>query len=211
VLLAQSRSEVAMTLKIDPWSFPDPEQDLTSEPGPARIVLGGGCFWCTEAVYSQLTGVLAVKPGYAGGTAKTADYRTVCSGRTDHAEVIEVTYDPGRITLGQILKLFFSIAHDPTQKDRQDADVGRQYRSVIFYADEDQKRIAEAYIAQIDAARLFDAPVQTTLEPLDALYDAEDYHRDYAARNPGQPYIRMVAAPKVSKLREVHGKLLKAG
>ena len=196
---------------MDPWSFPDPVQDLTGEPGPARIVLGGGCFWCTEAVYRELEGVLGVKPGYAGGTARTADYKSVCSGRTDHAEVIEVTYDPARISLGQILKLFFSIAHDPTQKDRQGADVGRQYRSAIFYADEDQRRIAQAYIEQIDAAKLFDAPVRTTLEPLEAFYDAEDYHFDYAARNPFQPYIRMVAAPKVSKLREVHGKLLKAG
>ena len=200
-----------MALKIDPWSFPDPVQDLTGEPGPARIVLGGACCWCTEAVYRELEGVLGVKPGYAGGTARTADYKSVCSGRTDHAEVIEVTYDPARISLGQILKLFFSIAHDPTQKDRQGADVGRQYRSAIFYADEDQRRIAQAYIEQIDAAKLFDAPVRTTLEPLEAFYDAEDYHFDYAARNPFQPYIRMVAAPKVSKLREVHGKLLKAG
>ena len=200
-----------MALKIDPWSFPDPVQDLTGEAGPARIVLGGGCFWCTEAVYRELEGVLAVKPGYAGGTARTADYKSVCSGRTDHAEVIEVTYDPARISLGQILKLFFSIAHDPTQKDRQGADVGRQYRSAIFYADEEQRRIAQAYIEQIDAAKLFDAPIRTTLEPLEAFYDAEEYHFDYAARNPFQPYIRMVAAPKVSKLREVHGKLLKAG
>ena len=200
-----------MALKIDPWSFPAPVLDLAGEPGPARIVLGGGCFWCTEAVYSQLDGVLAVRPGYAGGTSGTADYRSVCTGRTDHAEVIEVTYDPARITLGQILKLFFSIAHDPTQKDRQGADVGRQYRSAIFYADEEQRRVAEAYIAQIEAAKLFDAPVQTTLEPLEAFYVAEDYHHDYAARNPGQPYIRMVAEPKVTKLREVHGDLLKVG
>jgi peptide-methionine (S)-S-oxide reductase len=200
-----------MALKIDPRSFPAPAQDLTGEQGPARIVLGGGCFWCPEAVYRQLDGILDVRPGYAGGTARTADYRSVCTGRTDHAEVIEVTYDPARISLGQILKLFFSIAHDPTQKDRQGADVGRQYRSAIFYADEDQSRVAAAYIAQIEAAKLFDAPIRTTLEPLEAFYVAEDYHHDYAARNPGQPYIRMVAEPKVSKLREVHGDLLKAG
>lgn len=200
-----------MALKIDPWSFPDPVEDLVDEPGPARIVLGGGCFWCTEAVYSQLEGVLGVRPGYAGGTARTADYQSVCSGRTEHAEVIEVTYDPARISLGRILKLFFSIAHDPTQKDRQGADVGRQYRSAIFYADEGQRRIAAAYIAQIEASHLFDAPIRTTLEPLEAFYVAEDYHHDYAARNPGQPYVRMVAAPKVNKLREAHGDLLKAG
>ena len=148
-----------MALKIDPWSFPDPEQDLTGETGPATIVLAGGCFWCTEAVYSEVDGVLSVRPGYAGDTEDKADYRTVCTGRTRHAEAIEIRYDPARITLGQILKLFFSIAHDPTQKDRQGADVGPQYRSAIFYANEDQRRIAAAYIAQIDKARLFDGPV----------------------------------------------------
>ena len=145
-----------MALKIDPWSFPDPEQDLIGETGPASIVLAGGCFWCTEAVYSEVDGVLSVRPGYAGDTEDKADYRTVCTGRTKHAEAIEIRYDPARITLGQILKLFFSIAHDPTQKDRQGADVGPQYRSAIFYANEDQRRIAAAYIAQIDTARLFD-------------------------------------------------------
>ena len=200
-----------MALKIDPWSFPDPEQDLSGGQGPATIVLAGGCFWCTEAVYSEVEGVLSVRPGYAGDTRDKADYRTVCTGRTKHAEAIEIRYDPARITLGQILKLFFSIAHDPTQKDRQGADVGPQYRSAIFYADEDQRRIAAAYIAQIDRARLFDGPVRTTLEPLQAFYVAEDYHHDYAARNPQQPYIRAVAEPKVRKLREVHRNLLKAG
>ena len=200
-----------MALKIDPWSFPDPEQDLSGGQGPATIVLAGGCFWCTEAVYAEVEGVLSVRPGYAGDTQDKADYRTVCTGRTKHAEAIEIRYDPTRITLGQILKLFFSIAHDPTQKDRQGADVGPQYRSAIFYADEDQRRIAAAYIAQIDRARLFDGPVRTTLEPLQAFYVAEDYHHDYAARNPQQPYIRAVAEPKVKKLREVHGNLLKAG
>jgi peptide-methionine (S)-S-oxide reductase len=200
-----------MALKIDPWTFPDPELDPPEEGHDARIVLGGGCFWCTEAVYRELDGVLAVRPGYAGGSEATADYRTVCSGRTDHAEVIEVAYDPARITLGRILRLFFAIAHDPTQKDRQGADVGRQYRSVIFYGNERQKQVAEAYIAQIETARLFDAPIQTELEPLETFYEAEDYHHDYAARNPSQPYIRMVAQPKVEKLRATHRDLLKAG
>ncbi len=200
-----------MALKIDPWSFPDPELDPPEEGQRARIVLGGGCFWCTEAVYRELEGVLAVRPGYAGGSAATADYRAVCGGETDHAEVIEVTYDPARITLGRILRLFFSIAHDPTQKDRQGADIGRQYRSAIFYDSERQKQVAAAYIAQIEAARLFDAPIQTELVPLEAFYEAEDYHHDYAARNPSQPYIRMVAQPKVEKLRAAHRDLLKAG
>lgn len=198
-----------MGLTIDPWSFPDPQSDTVGE-GLQSIVLGGGCFWCTEALYKELRGVVSVRPGYAGGTAVTADYRTVCTGRTEHAEVIEVVYDAGVIGLGQILKIFFSIAHDPTQKDRQGADVGRQYRSAIFYANEDQRRVALAYIAQIEAARLFDAPVTTEVVPLEAFYEAEEYHHDYAARNPNQGYIRAVSAPKVEKLRAVHGDMLKA-
>jgi peptide-methionine (S)-S-oxide reductase len=197
-----------MALKIDPWTFPAPELDA-EEQGRRSIVLGGGCFWCTEAVYSQLDGVLSVRPGYAGGTEETADYRSVCTGTTDHAEVIEVAYDAGKISLGQILKLFFSIAHDPTQKDRQGNDVGRQYRSAIFTADDEQKRVAEAYIAQIQRDRLFDTPVVTEVVPLEAFYEAEQYHHDYAARNPNQPYIRAVSTPKVEKLKAVHGDLLK--
>lgn len=198
-----------MALKIDPWSFPAPELDA-EEQGRRLIVLGGGCFWCTEAVYSQLDGVLSVRPGYAGGTGETANYRAVCTGTTDHVEVIEVAYDAGRISLGQILKLFFSIAHDPTQKDRQGNDVGRQYRSAIFTADEQQKRVAEAYIAQIGRDRLFDTPVVTEVVPLEIFYEAEEYHHDYAARNPNQPYIRAVSTPKVEKLKAVHGDLLKS-
>lgn len=200
-----------MALKIDPWTFPDPDLDPPEEGHESRIVLGGGCFWCTEAVYRELEGVLAVRPGYAGDSAATANYRTVCSGRTDHAEVIEVVYDPARISLGTILRLFFAIAHDPTQKDRQGADIGRAYRSVIFYGSEQQKEVAKAYIAQIEKARLFDAPIQTELRPLEQFFEAEDYHHDFAARNPSQPYIRMVAQPKVDKLRAMHGDLLKAG
>lgn len=199
-----------MGLKIDPWSFPDPEQDAAGA-GRRSIVLGGGCFWCTEAVYKQLDGVVSVRPGYAGDAQDLADYRTVCSGRTNHAEVIEVVYDAGQIGLSQILKVFFSIAHDPTQKDRQGADVGRQYRSAIFTADDDQRRVAEAYIAQIDKAGLFDAPVATEVVPLEAFYQAEDHHHDYAARNPTQPYIRVVSDPKVQTLKAVHGALLKRG
>lgn len=198
-----------MALKIDPWSFPDPERDLPPGSGAATLVLAGGCFWCTEAVYSQLDGVTAVRPGYAGGTRETADYRSVCGGATDHAEAIEISYDPARISMGQILKMFFSIAHDPTQKDRQGHDVGRQYRSAIFYADDAQREVAEAYIRQIDAAGIFEDKVQTTLEPLTEFFPAEAYHHGYAARNPEQPYIRAVAAPKVRKLREVHGDRLK--
>jgi peptide-methionine (S)-S-oxide reductase len=198
-----------MGLNIDYSAFPDPATQPAGE-GQQAIVLGGGCFWCTEAIYTQLEGVLGVRPGYAGGDERTADYKTVCAGNTNHAEVIEVTYDAARIGLGQILKIFFSIAHDPTQKDRQGNDIGRQYRSVIFYANDEQKRVADAYIAQLTAAKVFDAPIVTTLEPLEAFYEAEEYHHDYAARNPNQPYIRGVSDPKVKKLKATHADLLKS-
>jgi peptide-methionine (S)-S-oxide reductase len=198
-----------MGLKIDPFSFPDPELAETAEAGKQAIVLGGGCFWCTEAVYRELEGVLSVRPGYAGDTKERANYEAVCTGRTNHAEVIEIAYDPQKLALGQILKVFFSIAHDPTQKDRQGNDSGRQYRSVIFYSNDLQRRAAEAYIKQLERIGAFDAPIVTELSPLETFYEAEDYHHDYAARNPGQPYIRGVSAPKVAKLKKVLPGMLK--
>jgi peptide-methionine (S)-S-oxide reductase len=192
--------------------FPDPKVDtpLTSEPVEKTAVLAGGCFWCVEAVFKELRGVKSVRSGYAGDTASTADYRTVCTGRTNHAEAIEVVYDASQTTFGQLLKIHFSVAHDPTQKDRQGNDFGRQYRSAIFYADDEQKSIAEAYIRQLNEAGIFASPIATTLEPLDKFYVAEDYHQDYAARNPGQPYIAYVAQPKVDKLRENFAEKLKS-
>jgi peptide-methionine (S)-S-oxide reductase len=202
-----------MPLKIDPRSFPDAAPSAGSDTETAsighQIVLAGGCFWCTEAVYRQLEGVLSVRPGYAGGSADTADYKAVCSGDTGHAEAIEIVFDPSRISLADILKIFFSIAHDPTQLDRQGADVGRQYRSAIFYRNAAQREVAERYIRQIDAAHVFDTPIVTTLEPLAQFYEAEPYHHGYAARNPDQPYIRAVAEPKVEKLRTAHADMLK--
>jgi peptide-methionine (S)-S-oxide reductase len=199
-------------LRIDPFAFPDPETDLPADGREQdTAVIAGGCFWCTEAVYAEVDGILGVRSGYTGGAAETADYRTVCSGTTGHAEAIEVTYDPQRISYGTILKLFFSIAHDPTQLNRQGNDMGTQYRSAIFYKNADEKRVAEAYIAQIERDKLFTAPVVTTLEPLEAFYEAEDYHQDYAARNPTQPYIAHVSAPKVEKLKQNFGGMLKKG
>lgn len=184
-----------------PEDFPDPELDPRPAGGAGTAVLAGGCFWCVEAVYKQLDGVSAVTSGYAGGTAKTADYRTVSSGTTDHAEAVEIAFDAERISFGQLLKVFFSIAHDPTQRDRQGPDVGRQYRSAIFYADEEQRRVAESYIAQLGRARVFSAPIVTEVVSLDRFYEAEEYHQDYAARNPLQPYVLFNARPKVDKVR----------
>ena len=191
--------------------FPKAELDtpLAATPGKALAVLAGGCFWCTEAVYRELDGVLQVVSGYSGGSADTADYETVCTGRTEHAEVIQIAYDPSRLTFGALLRIFFAVAHDPTQLDRQGNDVGPQYRSAIFYADAEQERIAEAYIAQLDAAKVFGKPIVTQLEPLEKFFEAEAYHQNYAALHPGQPYIQAVAAPKVEKLRAYFGDALK--
>jgi peptide-methionine (S)-S-oxide reductase len=192
-------------------NFPDPKVDtpLSSSPLEKTAVLAGGCFWCVEAVFKELRGVISVQNGYAGDSAATANYRTVCSGRTNHAEAIEVRYDSSQTTFGQLLKIHFSIAHDPTQLNRQGNDVGSQYRSAIFYADDDQKRVAEAYIRQLNEARVFRDPIVTTLEPLEKFHVAEEYHQDYAARNPQQPYIVYVAQPKVDKLRESFSDRLK--
>jgi len=194
---------------VSPEQFPDPVLDAAPASGDETAVLAGGCFWCVEAVYLQLDGVSSVKSGYAGGTADTADYETVCSGTTEHAEAVEIRYDRSKLTYGRLLKVFFSIAHDPTTRDRQGADVGRQYRSAIFYANDEQKRVAEAYIKQLDAAKLFDRKIVTEVVPLDRFYEAEAYHQNYAARNPGQPYIAVNALPKVKKVRQYYADLLK--
>lgn len=188
---------------VSPEKFPDPELDTSPTAAAAEevAVLAGGCFWCVEAVYKQLDGVSAVTSGYAGGSADTADYHTVSSGATDHTEAVEIRFDPSRASYGQLLKVFFSIAHDPTQRDRQGPDVGRQYRSAIFYANEQQRRVAEAYIEQLGKARVFDAPIVTEVRPLQAFYEAEPYHQDYAERNPLAPYIVFHALPKVQKVR----------
>jgi peptide-methionine (S)-S-oxide reductase len=189
--------------RVSPEDFPDPIVDsaLADKPGQSQAVLAGGCFWCVEAVYKNLHGVSSVKSGYAGGSADTADYETVSTGTTNHAESVEVVYDPSRISYGQILKVFFSIAHDPTQLNRQGPDTGRQYRSAIFYADDEQKRVAESYIDQLNKAHVFDRPIVTEVVPLQAFFEAETYHQDYAARNPLNPYVVFNAQPKVRKLR----------
>lgn len=199
----------SLGLCVLPREVPPPDLDLDEKPGRAEAVLAGGCFWCTEAVFKALDGVIEVTPGYAGGTAETASYETVCTGLTGHAEAVRIRYDPARIGYGRLLQLFFSVAHDPTQLDRQDNDVGPQYRSAIFYADERQKDVAAAYIRQLDESGVFDAPIVTRLEPLDGFYEAEPYHHDYAERNPHQPYIAHVSRAKVMKLRENFAELLK--
>ena len=199
------------SLQISPKDFPEAIVDtaLTPASGKALAVLAGGCFWCVEVVYRELDGVLEVVSGYSGGTKATADYEMVCTGRTEHAEVIQVAYDPSKITFGRLLKIFFSVAHDPTQLNRQGNDIGPQYRSAIFYANDEQKRVAETYIQQLDAAGVFKSPIVTRLEPLSDFFEAEAYHQNYATLHPTQGYIAAVAMPKVEKLRQYFGEQLK--
>lgn len=180
-------------------AFPAAEFDIQDEDTGVAI-LGGGCFWCTEAVYRQLKGVITVEAGYAGGRAEDADYKTVCSGTTQHAEVIRIDYDPSQIRFGELLKVFFSVAHDPTQLNRQGNDQGTQYRSVVFPQTEDQAEVTRRYIEQLSAAQVFSSPIVTSIEK-GQYFSAEDYHQDFAALNPRQPYISAVALPKVEKLR----------
>ena len=165
------------------------------------IVLGGGCFWCTEAVFKEITGVVEVEPGYAGGNVPNPDYRMVCTGNTGHAEVVMVKFDPEEISLKEILEIFFG-THDPTTLNRQGADFGTQYRSTILYKDESQKKIAEETIDDLTRNKVFKNSIVTTVEPLGEFYPAEDYHHDYYAKNPLAGYCMMVISPKVSKLRK---------
>lgn len=174
--------------------------------GEECVVLGGGCFWCLEAVYRQVRGVTRVRSGYAGGTPKNPTYDEVCSGRTGHAEVVEVCFDPADVSLEQLLEVFWVI-HDPTTPDRQGADVGTQYRSVILYADAEQRAVAER--SAVDAGGRFDDPLVTELAPLEKFWPAEDYHDDYYRTHPGQPYCQVVIDPKLAKFRKTFSDLLR--
>jgi peptide-methionine (S)-S-oxide reductase len=170
--------------------------------------LAGGCFWCLEAVYDEIKGVHSVESGYAGGNMANPSYREVCNGDTGHTEVVQVHFDPNVVSYRDLLNVFFAI-HDPTTLNRQGADVGTQYRSAIFYHDDEQKRIAEELIKELNAQQIWDRPIVTQVEKLDKFYMAEDYHQEYFARNPYQPYCMAVVAPKVSKFRKHFLELLK--
>lgn len=185
-------------------ALPPPALDdtLATTSSQQTIVVSGGCFWGIQAVFEHVKGVVSATAGYAGGTAQTADYETVSSGDTGHAESVKVVYDPSKITLGQILRVFFSVAHDPTQLNRQGPDYGTQYRSAIFYTTENQKKIAEAYIQQLNHANIFSAQIVTQLNSNSGFYAAEDYHQDYAIKHPNNPYIMINDAPKVEHLRQ---------
>ncbi len=171
-------------------------------------VFGGGCFWCTEAIFERFQGVVDVESGYSGGTIPDPAYEEVCGGATGHAEVIRITYDPAAIKYSTLLEIFFA-THDPTTPNRQGADTGTQYRSVIFYADNEQKAAAEEYIRKLDASGEFDSPIVTELSPLKEFYRAEGYHQEYFRNNPEKGYCRSVIAPKVQKLLTSYGEMLK--
>jgi len=191
-------------MPADQGVFPDPTVDVKPAPGKQTAVLAGGCFWCTEAVFKVVEGVDDVISGYAGGTQETAKYDVVSTGRTGHAEAVLITYDPAKTSYGQILKIFFSVAHDPTTLNRQGPDAGPQYRSAIFYVNQDQRRVAEAYIQQIDGAHVLRDRIVTQVAPLDKFYTAEAYHQNYAELNRSNPYIVNVSDPKVEKLKKMY-------
>jgi len=177
--------------------------------GMETVTLAGGCFWCLEAVFQQLKGVTKVTSGYAGGTVPNPSYEAVCTGRTGHAEVVQIEFDPAGVSYRELLDVFFVI-HDPTTLNRQGVDEGTQYRSAVFYHSSQQKQVAEVMIAELEAGKVWDDPIVTEVVPLDAFYPAEEYHRDYFRRNPGQSYCRAVIAPKVAKLRKQYFEKLKA-
>ncbi len=205
VLLGSLLATTACTAKASPnAAVPAPAVDAprTSASGQQTAVLSGGCFWGVQAVFQHVKGVISATSGYSGGPAKAAEYETVSTGETGHAESVQIVYDPSQITYGELLRVFFSVAHDPTQLNRQGPDEGTQYRSSIFYANDGQKHIAEAYIAQLNSAKVFSGPIVTKVVALQAFYPAEAYHQNYAALHPNQPYIMFNDAPKVEHLKQ---------
>jgi len=184
--------------------LPNPAADepLSKTKSSETVVLAGGCFWGIQAVFEHVKGVTSATAGYSGGAAGTAQYETVSTGRTGHAESVKVVYDPSQISFGQILKVFFSVAHDPTELNRQGPDEGTQYRSVIFFSSEDQRRVARAYIDQLNGAKVFAEPIVTQVVALQAFYPAEGYHQDYAEHHPNEPYIAINDLPKLDHLKQ---------
>jgi len=192
-----------------PVPAPVVDEQRASTAAKQTAVLAGGCFWGIQAVFQHVKGVISATSGYSGGSAKTAEYETVSTGETGHAESVQIVYDPSQITYGELLRIFFSVAHDPTELNRQGPDEGTQYRSSIFYANDEQKKIAESYIAQLDQEKIFSRPIVTKVVALQAFYPAEAYHQNYACQNPHQPYISHIALPKVAKVREKYKELVK--
>lgn len=176
---------------------------LAAAKGTETLVLAGGCFWGVDAVFKHVKGVMSVTSGYSGGDRKTADYETVSTGSTGHAEAVSIVYDPSQVTVGQLLRVFFSVAHNPTELNRQGPDRGTQYRSAIFYNGDEQKRVVDAYVAQLQAAKVFKSPIVTQVTPLVAFFPAEGYHQNYLKLHPNQPYIVINDLPKVEALKTI--------
>lgn len=200
VLVAQTQGVGAAEEAV---AIPPPARDATGEPALATAVVAGGCFWGVQAVFQHLEGVESAVSGYAGGTVPDPTYREVTTGATGHAEAVRITYDPEKVSYGKLLQVFFSVAHDPTELNRQGPDTGTQYRSAIYTTDPEQASVAEAYIAQLDAAGKWPEPIVTEVAPLETFYPAEDYHQDYATLHPNQPYIFTYDLPKIANLKEM--------
>jgi peptide-methionine (S)-S-oxide reductase len=183
--------------------IPAPAVDAPASGGPQTLVVAGGCFWGVQGVFQHVTGVTSAVSGYAGGEPSTAHYEMVGSGRTGHAESVKITYDPGKVSLGKLLQVYFSVAHDPTQLNRQGPDVGTQYRSTIFAMNDEQAKVAQAYIDQLDTTKLFGRKIVTTIENGRAFYPAEGYHQDYLTLHPSQPYIVFNDLPKIENLKRM--------
>jgi peptide-methionine (S)-S-oxide reductase len=198
VFVATRGVKAASGVAIPPATSDDA---LAAKPGKEAAVFAGGCFWGTQSVFERVKGVIDTTVGYAGGTAATATYDQVTTETTGHAESVRVVYDPSKITYGQLLRIYFSVAHDPTQLNRQGPDVGTSYRSAIFYSNDEQKKLSLAYIAQLDAAHVFPRPIVTQVVPLKGFYDAESYHQHYADQNPDNPYILVCDRPKIEALK----------
>jgi peptide-methionine (S)-S-oxide reductase len=199
--LGYRRMAIAGAVNHPPIPAPTLDDQLAPHPGRETAVFAGGCFWGTQSVFQRVKGVLQTEAGYAGGSAATATYDQVTTETTGHAESVQVEFDPSKITYGTLLRIFFSVAHDPTQLNRQGPDVGTSYRSAIFFTSEDQRKLAAAYIQQLDAEHVFHGKIVTELTPLKGFYKAEDYHQDYATKNPDNPYIQVCDVPKISALK----------
>ena len=203
------RNNVAASEAVTTLPKPMVDDSLAASPGQQTVVFAGGCFWGVQAVFQHVKGVISATSGYSGGAKSTAEYEIVSTGTTNHAESVKVVFDPSKVTFGQLLQVFFSVAHDPTQLNHQGPDEGTQYRSVIFYSTEQQKKIIDAYIAQLDQANVFKKKIVTQVVPLKAFYPAEGYHQNYATLHPDNPYIAHYDLPKLSNLQQMYPQLYK--
>ncbi len=207
IVLRGSGNAVAASEMVTALPKPAIDEPLASSPGQETAVVAGGCFWGIQAVFQHVKGVISATSGYSGGSAKTAEYEIVSTGTTNHAESVKIVFDPSKVTYGQLLQVFLSVAHDPTQLNHQYPDEGTQYRSVIFYSNDEQKKVADDYISQLEQAKIFKSKIVTQVVPLKAFYPAEGYHQNYAALHPDNPYIAHFDLPKVANLQQIYPQL----